>query len=218
MEGLQFQVNVCHVSATEEKLQMLGTSSGLLTWRGSYCISIQVSNSELAISKAIEILQSLPIVDNQLVDIACLPYHQSLELSLDPGILSDKIPCRICGEEISNKGMRKHVGIHIIKGDLGLVCAFCGIEGCSVELVKSGRGKTATLIPGSNCEYFSKFSIKSSEKSTKSGPCTNRPVSCSVCKTVQWSYNLSAHFRIKHRDYPIPTNISEEERKFMGIH
>ena len=52
MEGLQFQVKVCHVSATEEKLQMLGTSSGLLTWKGSHCISIQLSNSELAISKA----------------------------------------------------------------------------------------------------------------------------------------------------------------------
>ena len=39
-------------SATKEKLQMLGTSSGLLTWKGSPCISIQLSNSELAISKA----------------------------------------------------------------------------------------------------------------------------------------------------------------------
>ena len=169
--------------------------------------------------KAIEIMQSLPIVDNQRVELSsCLPYHPSLEISLEPSIISEKIPCRICGEGVSKKGMRKHVGVHIIESNLGMVCGFYGVEGCSIDLVRgSGRGKTATLVPGGNCEYLCKFNIKCAEKSTKSGPCTNRPVNCSVCKTVQWSYNLSNHFHVKHRDHPMPTRISQEERKFMGI-
>ena len=114
MESLQFQVNVCHVRVTEEKMQILQTSSGLLTWKGSYCVSLHLTRMELEMSKAIEILQSLPTVDNQCVELSCLPYHQSLEISLESGILSEKIPCRICGEEISKKAMRKHVGVYII--------------------------------------------------------------------------------------------------------
>ena len=114
--------------------------------------------------------------------------------------------------------MRKHIGVHIVKDDLGMVCGFCGIDGCSIALARgSGRGKTATLVPSANCEYLCKFNIKSAEKSTKSGPCTNRPVTCSVCKTVQWSYNLPHHYRVKHSDHPIPARMNQEEREFMDI-
>ena len=219
MGSLQFQVKICHVRVTEEKMQILQTSSGLLTWKGSHCVSLHLTHMELEMGKAIEILKSLPIADNQRVELSsCLPYHQSLEISLEPGILSEKIPCRICGVGMSKKAMRKHVGVHIIKSDLAMVCGFCGTEGCSIDLVRgSGRGKTATLVPGGNCEYLQKFNIKCAEKSTKSGPCTNRPVTCSVCKTVQWSYNLPVHYRVKHSDHPIPTRINQEERKFMDI-
>ena len=109
---------------------------------------------------------------------------------LEHGSLSEWIPCRICEEGIFVKGMRKHVGTHILQLDLGLVCGFCGIDGCSIDFVRgSGKGKTAALVPGSNCEYLGKFSLKSAEKSTKSGPCKNRPVACSVYNTVQWTYN-----------------------------
>ena len=123
-----------------------------------------------------------------------------------------------CTDDVSTKVMRKHVGVHIIKSDLGLVCGFCGLEGCSIDLVRgSGRGKTATMIPGSNCEYVCKFDLKSAEKSTKSGPCTNRPVVCSICSTIHWSYNLPIHFCLKHSDHPIPARASDKEKKFMGI-
>ena len=88
---------------------------------------------------------------------------------MEPGILSDKIPCRICGELLNKKVMRKHVGIHIIKDDMGMVCRFCGMEGCTIELAKgSGKEKTTIFVPGSNCQYVNKFSIKSAEKSTLS--------------------------------------------------
>jgi len=216
---LQFQVKICHARIGQEKLKFLQTSSGLLTWKGSHCVTLHLTDMELAVFKAVEIFQSLPIVDSQRIELStCLPYHETLAVSIEPGSLSEKIPCRICGEGLSIKAMRKHVGVHIIKSDLGLVCGFCGIEGCSIDLVRgSGRGKTATMIPGSNCEYLCKFSLKSAEKSTKSGPCTNRPVVCSICSTVQWSYNLPIHFRAKHSDHPIPARASDEETKFMGI-
>ena len=130
----------------------------------------------------------------------------------------DKIPCRLCAQMLPKKLMRRHVGVHILQEDLGVVCGFCGMKDCSIELEGgSERGKTATLVPGSNCEYLSKFSLKSAAKSTKSGPCTNRPVLCDQCKTVQWSYNLPIHFRSKHSDYPVPKRIADEEEKFMGI-
>ena len=31
-------------------------------------------------------------------------------------------------------------------------------------------------MAGSNCTYKKKFSLKAAENSTKSGPCTNRPI------------------------------------------
>ena len=89
---------------------------------------------------------------------------------------------------------------------------------CSIDLVRgSGRGKTVTLIPGSNCAYQIKFSLKSAEKATKNGPCTNRPITCDRCKTVQWSYNLPKHYQDKHSDYPIPTTVTDAEKKLLGV-
>ena len=57
-------------------------------------------------AKAIELLKTLPVADDQ-------PYHPALEVSMESGSLVDKIPCRICGEEIAKKVMRRHVGGHI---------------------------------------------------------------------------------------------------------
>ena len=80
----------------------------------------------------------------------------------------------------------------------------------------SGCGKTASQVVSSNCDYKVKFSLKSAEKFTKSSPCTNRPVICSLCKTktVNWSYNMYLHMKEKHGDYsPDEWKISEEEVK-----
>ena len=114
--------------------------------------------------------------------------------------------------------MRKHVSKHVLSENLDMVCGFCGLKSCSIELVRgSGRGKTATLIPGSNCEYITKFSLKSAEKTTKSGPCTNRPIVCEQCNTVQWSYNMPSHYKLKHTDFPPPVTVSVKEKQFLGI-
>ena len=95
--------------------------------------------------------------------------------------------------------MRVHVGWHVLTEGLFGVCGYCGLNGCSITLNKGkGRGKHSTKVPYSNCKYYVKFSLKASEKSTQSGPCTNRPIVCPVCDVVHWSYNLEAHMVTKH--------------------
>lgn len=60
------------------------------------------------------------------------------------------------------------------------------------------------------------FSLKAAEKSTKTGPCTNRPITCSICKVVTWSYSIASHYKSKHPDYPTDDfNISPEEVKLV---
>ena len=92
------------------------------------------------------------------------------------------------------------------KGTLVNVCVFCGLSGCTIVVV-SGRGKTASFIPDSNCPYNVRFPLKAAETSTKSGPCTNRPVCCDGCKAVVWSYNVSYHYKHRHNDYPTPATV-----------
>ena len=216
--NLQLQVNICHAKVNDGMLVVGDATSRLITWKGTHCCSLNLSNMSLEIEKALSIMTSLPLADNQPTLLACLPYHPSLAVCLQPGEATNKISCQICGEAVEKKAMRKHVGIHIIKDGLGIVCGYCGLASCSIDLVRgSGRGKTMTMIPGSNCTYQVKFSLKSAEMSTKSSPCTNRPITCEHCKTVQWSYNLPKHCKEKHSDYPIPTTITDEERKLLGV-
>ena len=65
------------------------------------------------------------------------------------------------------------------------------------------------MVPGSNCEYACKFWIKSAEKSTKSGQCTNRPV------TVQWTHNLPTYYLFKDSDYAILKRVADKEEELM---
>ena len=139
-------------------------------------------------------------------------------ISLQPGDKTTDIPCLLCGDNIDKKVMRKDIGIHTLKDGLGMVCGFCGSNSCSISLERgSGRGKTVTLVPGSNCAYREKFSIKANVNPTKSGPCSNRSINCELCNTVQWSYNLPKHYKDKHSDHPIPTTVTVEERKLLGL-
>ena len=62
---LQFQVRICHARVTDEQLHVLQTSSGLLIWKGTHCVSLQLNNMELEMIKAIEFFQSLPLMDTQ---------------------------------------------------------------------------------------------------------------------------------------------------------
>ena len=113
--------------------------------------------------------------------------------------------CKQCGVLVNPKQMRKHVGVHILKDGLRNLCGFFGLVGCTIDLVTgSERRKTTTLTAGGNYRYTVKFSLKSAEKSTKSGPCTNRPIRSNICKSIYWSYNLAQYSNERHSVHPIP--------------
>ena len=59
--------------------------------------------------------------------------------------------------------------------------------------------------------------MKSTEKSTKSKPCTNRPVKCEHCSVIVWSYNIEQHYLVCHPGVDIPVMISEKEQAVIYI-
>ena len=71
--------------------------------------------------KAVKVMQSLPVADHQKVENLFLPYHSSLEVSLDSDDITNKIPCRLCGELFKRKLMRRHIGKHVLGDNFGLV-------------------------------------------------------------------------------------------------
>ena len=46
-------------------------------------------------------------------------------------------------------------------------------------------------------------------RSTPTGPCTNRPVSCTVCSLNVWSYSMEKHFAEKHAGKAMPSALSK---------
>ncbi|KAJ7440978.1 hypothetical protein FB451DRAFT_1058496, partial [Mycena latifolia] len=78
-------------------------------------------------------------------------------------------------------------------------------------------------IPESACPFFRKFSLQAAEKTTPSGPSTNRPIRCILCHTSQpqpgrhpirrrehvfWLYNLPAHIKLAHPNAMVPAEFS----------
>ena len=155
----------------------------------------------------------LPLVSPKRIKSSLLPYDDSLVEATDDLELKEKVACKVCSKEVELKKMRLHVGKHILGGNLVNVCGFCGSDGCSINLVKSsGRGNSSTLGPQSNYVYFSKFSLKSAETSTKSSPCTNRPFACPVCETVVWTYMMSYHYAQVHKEATCQSYMSSAEK------
>ena len=79
------------------------------------------------------------------------------------------------------------MGHHVVKqtlsmpnGPNAIIYGFCGITGdCNIRK----KNTTGVIeIPGSNCDYYCKFNLKSVNKSTKTKPLTNRPIECLLCK------------------------------------
>jgi len=59
----------------------------------------------------------------------------------------------------------------------------------------SGDGKNKTMKVWSDCQYFHCFKFKKTyDKVIRSNPCSNRPVTCEICKGLYWSYNIRAHY------------------------
>jgi len=98
--------------------------------------------------------------------------------------------------------MRDHVAAHILSGHFGddpELCGFCGEIGHIVTLFISSGSDTWSVK--SNCTYWYDFNLKALETSTSNSPSTNRPVKCLICPpplNIFWSYNLKAHYEIKH--------------------
>ena len=84
-----------------------------------------------------------PLVEVLSIQVSFLPYHPTSALTFQPGEATTKVSCRLCEENIEKKVMRKHVGVHIFKENLGMVCGFCGLGNCSIDLARGFvRGKT----------------------------------------------------------------------------
>ena len=132
------------------------------------------------------------------------------ELAIDKSITCTV--CKKCG--IKLKDLRAHIGRHILKKDVSsLACGYCG----SFEWLLYRTEKTThkTIIPASNCKLYIKFSLKSALTSRERTPCSNRPVSCQLCKNVYWSYALQDHYTAVHTGETYPLVISDEEKKLM---
>ena len=73
------------------------------------------------------------------------------------------------------------------------------------------------MLPDSNCTYNTKFSLKSTEKPTRYNPSTNRPIKCSVCESVVWSYNNKLHVQEEHglEASHLFIEISEKEKQMV---
>ncbi|KAJ7848204.1 hypothetical protein B0H13DRAFT_2361998 [Mycena leptocephala] len=137
--------------------------------------------------------------------------------------------CHLCLAEVELKKMRDYVARHLAANRIGVKenlkhpltdnpCGFCGRSGtCNLDLAKTTR----SYIPESNCPYFRKFSLASAEKTTTSGPSTNRPLRCEICHGSQpertqirrhehvfWSYNLPAHIESSHPDTDISADFA----------
>ena len=182
---------------------------------GNMVVYVKMMNSQLSISEPRNVFDLLPVKFGHNPSLL-LPYHSSLsESSSIESSDGDNIKCKICEKLINKKKMRMHVGAHILKDGLKDSCGFCGEVGkCHIEIAKgSGKGKTASEVPRSGCDYFVKFSIVAAAKGSKKSPCTNRPVRCQICKRTIWSYNMYHHIDKCHSDYSKDEWVIKEEEK-----
>ena len=60
------------------------------------------------------------------------------------------------------------------------------------------------------------YSLTPASKVSTTEPCTNRPIECSVCAEVVWSYSLTKHFEQKHMGEEIPADMQAAMK--LGTH
>ena len=75
LPDLQFQVKIAKANITGDMLHIHHTwSSNLMTWNGSHCVLIDIPDQILEVSKALYLMQSLPLAESQKVDHMHLPF------------------------------------------------------------------------------------------------------------------------------------------------
>ena len=132
-----------------------------MTWKGISCTIIDLQGMCVIMEQAIPIMSAVPQSGIRQCNLSGLPYHVLLKEAGEQGSISKNgqptSMCRVYGENVDEKIMRKHVGKHILKEKLENVCGFCDLGGCTIQLVSgSDRGKSATMIAESNCPYKKK--------------------------------------------------------------
>ena len=128
------------------------------------------------------------------------------------------VECFTCKKNVDLSQMRKHVGMHIVKGALSghNVCGFCGKISCENVLIHTTTKGTKKFFKiQSNCRYFVKWA-KTPVFSTHN-PCSNHLVVCPApgCKASIWTYNAEKHYAERHPDVELTQMVSAEETKKM---
>ena len=150
--------------------------------------------------------------------------------------IDDHADCSRCGQAAkldweNTQRILEHMGAHILYNPkLNRTEERCGLclrpaAMCPIFVTKarSVRGRTTVDFTKSKCPNLVRFSYKSASESTETSPCSNVPITCSLCPVgspAVWSYNLEAHFRGRHRltsrtHFPIPTEQSKSEKDGM---
>lgn len=143
-----------------------------------------------------------------------------------------KVHCFICSAEKPLYKMRDHVGKHILWDLRGqppppgqvhvnpvgaFPCGFCGMDGCFTQIIDEKKGSKIKCTIQSSCIYhYENMNYKAACKSSKSMPCTNVPIPCSLCprslsgdpQTI-WKYSTTLHLITEH---PVAQPIGPDGR------
>ena len=96
---------------------------------------------------------------------------------------------------------------------------------CSIYLKKS-RGVSGSCLvdqTASTCPNLVRFNYKSAARSSDSSPCSNVPISCSICppdSSAVWVYSLHAHYHKCHRIKSpalFPTHVEQSQSEKDGM-
>ncbi|KAK7471312.1 hypothetical protein VKT23_002721 [Stygiomarasmius scandens] len=174
-------------------------------------------------------------------------YVENLPMHLVPKkklAARDEVTCFLCGAKLQLSKMRNHVGGHILRNlrsveDQNLTenvgedaCGFCGRNGCRTQFLHNKKGGFSIT---STCQYhYSNMNYKKARESTKTMPCSNVPIHCTLCPVTAsgqprtiWKYHAMYHIVTEHgtdNGFPhIPGElmvnmfISRAEEKLLGI-
>ena len=111
---------------------------------------------------------------------------------------------------------------------LANLCGFCGNEGPCHTFVERQTKSIRSLQVVSHCPFRDDFSYSAASSSSKSNPCTNRPVQCPRCPSGSgyiWSYSLRDHLLLVHGPQVLHESSkqievfdpSDNEYSFMGV-
>ncbi|KAG9119441.1 hypothetical protein FRC07_005533, partial [Ceratobasidium sp. 392] len=153
--------------------------------------------------------------------------------------------CSHCGEVVSLSGktskMRVHIGKHLLAHRSGSasanqgssvdssLCGFCGGSGTCYSWVERQHKSAKAVQVRSNCPYREEFSYTAASKTSKTNPCTNRPIQCPLCPSDSryiWSYGFRGHLVASHSSHTPPDVMSQylekydpssTEYTFMGV-